>query len=93
MSQEMPMVVTANVRVVEAPLVEPQVNHVVLAAPTQEQIEAANGVFSQNHEADLMAGLAGMWTGSLLLHGLVMDTVRQEEEEPDEEEEPKEKPE
>jgi hypothetical protein len=82
MSQEMPLVVTTNERRVEPLPVEVTASHVELAMPTREQIEAANGLFAQHREADLMAGLAGMWAGTLLLHGLAVDTFAVEEEEP-----------
>jgi len=81
MSQEMPLVVTTNERLVQPVPAELTASHVELAMPTREQIEAANGLFAQHREADLMAGLAGMWAGTLLLHGLAVDTFAAEEEE------------
>jgi hypothetical protein len=83
MSEETPMVVTTTVQLVHQVQAEPPAIHVALATPTQEQIEAANKVFAHQGEADLMAGLAGMWAGTLVLHGLAEDTFRDEEEEPE----------
>ena len=53
--------------VAEAPGVE-------LAAPTPDQVRAADGVFTEHHkESETVAGLIGMWTGVLLLHDLAIE--------------------
>src|SRR5579884_3646131 len=44
-----------------------------LPPPSQEQIQKADGVFAHSRDSDLMAGLAGMWTGAMLLHDLAAE--------------------
>jgi hypothetical protein len=52
-------------------------------APSVEQVQTADGVFSDHKEADLVANLLGMQFGVLLLHDLAIETfsTSQDEEE------------
>jgi hypothetical protein len=55
-----------------------------IPAPTAEQQQAADGVFSQENEARAVATILGVQTGLLLLHHLALETFQTpaEEEEP-----------
>jgi hypothetical protein len=72
---ETKLVVEAPVQpVAEAPGVE-------LAAPTPDQMRAADGVFTEHHkDSDTIAGLIGMWTGVLLLHDLAVEHLDRPDE-------------
>jgi len=59
-----------------------------LPTPTADQVQASDGVFAQQDEHQVVAGLLGMWTGVLLLHDLAVDTFQV----PESEEEPRRKP-
>ena len=71
--------------VVETPAVlqpaEPVPQHQV----TAEQVRAADGVFSRSSDAEVVLGLVGLWTGTLLLKDLAAEHFHlptEEEEEP-----------
>jgi hypothetical protein len=53
-----------------------------MADPSPEQVQAADGIFAERHEASVIAGLAGLWTSALLLHDLAVEhfDVKDEEE-------------
>ncbi len=55
MSEETSVVATTEARLVDPVQTEALANHVELATPTAEQIEAANRLFVQQREADLAA--------------------------------------
>ena len=45
-----------------------------LPPPTAEQVNAADGVFTDHRkESETVAGLIGLWTGVLLLHDLAIE--------------------
>ena len=61
--------------VVEQPA--PQLVHPeqTLTPPTKEQIQAVEAVFSDHdEESRTVAGLMGMWAGTLLLHDVAVET-------------------
>jgi len=53
------------------------------APPSAEQVRAAQAVFSQHSDANFAFGLLGVWTSTLLLHDLALETFSA----PDDEEE------
>jgi hypothetical protein len=58
--------------------VTPPVEHaplpgVTVEAPPPEQVKAAEAYFTRQEENHLVAGLMGMWTGTLLLHDLAVE--------------------
>jgi hypothetical protein len=60
-----------------------------LAAPTAEQIQAANQVFAQEeHEAQLVAGLLGMWTGAVVLNELAAPVAQKDCDEDEDQPQP-----
>jgi hypothetical protein len=73
---------------VEATLPPEQVNcaTVVQAPPTQEQVQAAEAVFSQQHQraADPAFALLGVWTSTVLLRDLAIDAFSGAPEEEEE---------
>ena len=42
--------------------------------PSAEQVRAAQAVFSQHSDANFAFGLLGVWTSTLLLHDLALET-------------------
>jgi hypothetical protein len=54
--------------------------------PTPEQIRAAEEVFAQDPESEAVAGLWGMWAGTLVLHSLAADALASAAHEEDEDE-------
>jgi hypothetical protein len=51
---------------------------VSLTAPSVEEQEAVATVFRhQLREADQAAGLLGMWTGTLLMHDIIKDSLQE----------------
>jgi hypothetical protein len=43
-------------------------------SPTSEQVQAAEAIFAaEERESRLVAGLLGMWTGTMLLHDLAKE--------------------
>ncbi len=82
---EEPIIITAETRQVE-PVSSPQLhNQVELATPTPEQIAAANGLFAQHRETQQIANLVGLWSSTLLMHHLAVETFDTSEEEEEEE--------
>jgi hypothetical protein len=89
MEPEMVVVIPPQ-RVVEVAVVQPpcedMVQHnVALATPTREQVQACDGVFTQQQEeSHLVAGLIGMWSSVLLMHDLTAEHFgrAREEEKP-----------
>jgi hypothetical protein len=58
-----------------------------------EQIEAVEAVFSESSaESELAAGLLGMWTGTLVLHDVLKDTLTSAKDEELEEKKKKRRP-
>jgi hypothetical protein len=79
--------------VVEQPA--PQLHDVdqSLTAPTAERIKAVEAVFSQQEkESRAVAGLIGLWTGTLLLHDLAVETFDEPADEKEEQLKPEKKP-
>jgi hypothetical protein len=62
---------------------------VTVEAPPPEQVRAAEAYFTRREENHLVAGLMGMWTGTLLLHDLALEHF-EDRDEIDEERERKE---
>ena len=55
----------------------------VAAAPSPDQVRAADAVFSQqDQESAQAAGLVGMYMGAVLLHNLAVETFQPAVEEP-----------
>jgi len=46
---------------------------VTVEAPPPEQVRAAEAYFTRQEENHLVAGVMGMWTGTLLLHDLAVE--------------------
>jgi hypothetical protein len=64
-----------------------------LPAPTQEQVQASDQLFSDPADYGTVAGLAGLWTGLLLLHDLAAEQMESSpEEEHGKETRPREEP-
>jgi hypothetical protein len=59
--------------VVQAHAAQPEAPQANLPAPSTEQVQAANEVFSRPQEQDLVAGLLGMQVGVLLLRDLAIE--------------------
>jgi hypothetical protein len=53
---------------------------VTVEAPPPEQGRAAEAFFSRQEENHLVAGLMGMWTGTLLLHDLAAEHFEQRDD-------------
>ena len=57
-----------------------------------EQVRAVEAVFAANErESTAVAGLLGLWTGTLVLHDLAVETFAEPVDEVEPEEKPKEK--
>ena len=59
--------------VVMPPVEEAPLPGVTVEAPPPEQARAAEAYFTREQENHLVAGLMGMWTGTLLLHDLAVE--------------------
>lgn len=73
-----------NVRVDPAqvqPLEIPPAVGAELPPPSAEQVRAADHTFRHSQESDLVMGVLGMWTGTLLLHDLAIEHFDRPEEE------------
>jgi hypothetical protein len=55
-------------------------------APTAEQVQIADRVFAPTAENQAASAVLGMWTGTMALHGLMVDHLTRPKE--DEEERP-----
>jgi hypothetical protein len=62
-------------------------------APTTEQLRAAEAVFAHDTESEAVAGLLGMWAGTLILHGIAVDAFADAEEKDEKPDPRKQKPE
>src|SRR5438067_13180807 len=58
---------------VTAPIEQAPLPGVTVEAPPPDQARAAEAYFTRQHENHLVAGLMGMWTGTLLLHDLAAE--------------------
>jgi hypothetical protein len=58
---------------VVAPVEPAPLPGVTVQAPPPEQGRAAEAYFTHEQENHLVAGLMGMWTGTLLLHDLAVE--------------------
>jgi len=60
----------------------------LIPPPSEEQRQAVDALFAQekadDKETELVAGMIGMWTGTLLLHDLAVEHLRTSPEEEDE---------
>ncbi len=56
-------------------------------APTEEQVQAADQVFVPTAENRAAAAILGMWTGTMALHGLLVDHLARPQEDEEEERE------
>jgi hypothetical protein len=64
--------------VIPADVIMPPVEHaplpgVTVESPPPEQARAAEAYFTHQEENRVVAGLMGMWTGTLLLHDLAVE--------------------
>jgi hypothetical protein len=76
---------------VVAPVEHAPLPGVTVEAPPPEQGRAAEAYFSREQENHLVAGLMGMWTGTLLLHDLAVEHFEGRDEIDEERERSKEK--
>ena len=60
-------------QVVMPPVEQEPLPGVTVEAPPPEQARAAEAYFTREQENHLVAGLMGMWTGTLLLHDLALE--------------------
>jgi hypothetical protein len=65
---------------VTAPVEQAPLPGVTVEAPPPEQVRAAEAFFSRQEENRLVAGLMGMWTGTLLLHDLAVEHFEQRDD-------------
>jgi hypothetical protein len=79
--------------VVEQPAPQIQIPEQVLTPPTAEHARAVEAVFSDHEqESHAVAGLLGLWTGTLLLHDLAVETFDEPADEKEEQLKPEKKP-
>ena len=76
---------------VTAPVEQAPLPGVTVEAPPPDQVRAAEAFFTRQQESHLVAGLMGMWTGTLLLHDLAIEHF-EERDDIEEERERKKKP-
>ncbi len=76
---------------VVAPIEQVPQAGVTVEAPPPEQAHAAEAYFSREQENHLVAGLMGMWTGTLLLHDMAVEHFEDRDEIDEERERRKEK--
>jgi len=81
MTHEIPLVAPVQVNMVEV-LVPDHVEAPIqsMTTPSPEQVRASEAAFTKNDESHLVAGLMGMWTGTLLLHDLAVEHFDEDEE-------------
>jgi hypothetical protein len=72
--------VVIPVETVVAPVEQVPLAGVTVEAPPPEQGQAAEAYFSRQQENHLVAGLMGMWTGTLLLHDLALEHFEDRDE-------------
>jgi len=82
MSEHLSLIIPAHQHRIEvlAPELKPAPADVGAAHLTPEQLQAQDAVFQQDadsKEAQQVAGLLGMWSGTLLLHDLVAEHLEQ----------------
>jgi hypothetical protein len=65
---------------------------VTVEQPPPEQGRAAEAYFSRQEENHLVAGLMGMWTGTLLLHDLAVEHFEERDDIDEQRERRKQKP-
>jgi hypothetical protein len=58
---------------VTAPVEQQPLPGVTVSAPPPEQVRAAEAYFTREEENHLVAGLMGMWAGTLLLHDMAVE--------------------
>jgi hypothetical protein len=75
---EPPPRVVVRTDLVPAPPAPPAEN---LPAPTAEQVRMADSVFVPTAENQAAAAILGMWTGTMALHGLLVDHLQRPREE------------
>jgi hypothetical protein len=83
MSDEFALVapqVVIPVETIQAPVEQAPLPGVTVEAPPPEQMRAAEAFFSRQQENHLVAGLMGMWTGTLLLHDLALEHFEDRDE-------------
>ncbi len=56
-----------------APMEQAPLPGVTVEAPPPEQVRATEAFFTHEQENHLVAGLMGMWTGTLLLHDMAVE--------------------
>src|SRR5262245_51042404 len=85
---------TEQIQVVLPPAAAPGLVMEESPAPTltPEQVHAREAVFAHDPESEAVAGLWGMWAGSMMLHGVIVDAFADADEEDLDEEPKKQKP-
>lgn len=85
-------IVAEPVEAVQAVAAEAPSPPIPMPVPTPEQVQAAEALFAaEERESQHMAGLLGMWTGTMLLHDLAKEHLSPPADERDEDEKPKKK--
>ncbi len=85
MFNEQPVLIIPEARLVEQLRPEHIEVHSELATPSPEQVAAANGVFAQDHEAQQMANVMGIWGSAVLLQHVIAEPFHMKDEEEEEE--------
>ena len=67
-------------QVVMPPVEQEPLPGVTVEAPPPEQARAAEAYFARYQENHLVAGLMGMWAGTLLLHDLALEHFEDRDE-------------
>jgi hypothetical protein len=79
--------------VVDQPAPHLQDAEQTLTAPTAERVRAVEAVFSDHEkESRAVAGLIGLWTGTLLLHDVAVETFEEPADEKEKQLKPEKKP-
>jgi hypothetical protein len=65
---------------VTAPVEQAPLPGVTVEAPPPDQVRAAEAFFTRQQENHLVAGLMGMWAGTLLLHDMAVEHFEDRDE-------------
>ena len=89
-SQVMAPICQGPIEVLVPPLLDAPLPPEAFTTPSPDHVRATEAAFTKDHESAQVAGLLGMWTGTLLLHDLAVEHF-EERDEVKEEREKKEK--
>jgi hypothetical protein len=65
---------------VMAPLEQAPLPGVTVESPPPDQVRATEAFFTHEQESHLVAGLMGMWSGTLLLHDMAVEHFEERDE-------------